>query len=145
VAISLIKGAARLGVHIALATPAGYEPNTDVVEWARTHGAETGCRVDVTRDPVAAVKDADVVYTDVWTSMGQEGETAIRLNIFRPYQVNEALFAHARPDAIFLHCLPAHRGEEVTDEVIESPRSVVFQQAENRLHAQKAIMFNLMR
>jgi ornithine carbamoyltransferase len=90
------------------------------------------------------VHEADAVYTDVWTSMGQEAETAARLEIFRPYQVNEALFAMARPDAIFLHCLPAHRGEEVTNGVIESARSVVFQQAENRLHAQKAIMLALM-
>jgi ornithine carbamoyltransferase len=145
VCVSLIHTAARLGVHVAAATPPGYEPNPEVVQWARTHGAETGCKIDVTHDPVAAVTGADAIYTDVWTSMGQEAETAARLNIFRPYQVNEALFAHARPDAIFLHCLPAHRGEEVTDGVMESPRSVVFQQAENRLHAQKAIMLNLMR
>ncbi len=144
VAISLIKGAARLGVHLAVATPAGYEPNAEVVQWARTTGKETGCRIDLTQDPVAAVKDADAVYTDVWTSMGQEAESALRLQVFRPFQVDEALFAHARPDAIFLHCLPAHRGEEVSNAVIESPRSVVFQQAENRLHAQKAIMLTLM-
>jgi ornithine carbamoyltransferase len=144
VAVSLIKGAARLGVHLAVATPAGYEPNAEVVQWARTEGKETGCRIDLTQDPVAAVKDADAVYTDVWTSMGQEAESALRLQVFRPFQVDEALFAHARPDAIFLHCLPAHRGEEVTNAVIESPRSVVFQQAENRLHAQKAIMLTLM-
>jgi len=144
VAVSLIKGAARLGVHLALATPAGYEPNAEVVQWARTEGKETGCRIDLTQDPVAAVKDADAVYTDVWTSMGQEAESALRLEVFRPFQVNEALFAHARPDAIFLHCLPAHRGEEVTNAVIESPCSVVFRQAENRLHAQKAIMLTLM-
>jgi ornithine carbamoyltransferase len=145
VAVSLIHGAARLGVHLGLATPPGYEPNPEVVQWARTHGAETGGRIDLTHDPVEAVKDADAVYTDVWTSMGQEAESEMRLKIFRPYQVNEALFAHARPDAIFMHCLPAHRGEEVTDGVMESPRSVVFQQAENRLHVQKAIMLNLMR
>ena len=144
VAVSLIKGAARLGVHLAVATPAGYEPNAEVVQWARSEGKDTGCRIDLTQDPVAAVKDADAVYTDVWTSMGQEAESALRLQVFRPFQVDEALFAHARPDAIFLHCLPAHRGEEVTHAVIESPRSVVFQQAENRLHAQKAIMLTLM-
>jgi ornithine carbamoyltransferase len=144
VAISLIKGAARLGVHLAVATPAGYEPNAEVVQWARITGKETGCRIDLTQDPVAAVKDADAVYTDVWTSMGQEAESALRLEVFRPFQVDEGLFAHARPDAIFLHCLPAHRGEEVSSAVIESPRSVVFQQAENRLHAQKAIMLTLM-
>jgi ornithine carbamoyltransferase len=145
VAVSLIHGAARLGVHLALATPPGYEPNPEVVQWARTHGAETGGRIDLTHDPVEAVKDADAVYTDVWTSMGQEAESAMRLKIFRPYQVNEALLAHARRDAVFMHCLPAHRGEEVTDGVMESPRSIVFQQAENRLHVQKAIMLNLMR
>ncbi len=145
VCVSLIHTAARLGVHVAAATPPGYEPNPEVVEWARTHGAETGCKLDLTHDPVEAVTGADAIYTDVWTSMGQEAEAAVRLNTFRPYQVNEALFAHARSDAIFLHCLPAHRGEEVTDGVMESPRSVVFQQAENRLHAQKAIMLNLMR
>lgn len=145
VAVSLIHTAARLGVHLAVATPAGYEPNSEAVEWGRAQGAETGCRIDLTHDPVEAVKGADAVYTDVWTSMGQESEAAKRLAIFRPYQVNEALFAKARPDAVFLHCLPAHRGEEVTDEVVDSPRSVVFQQAENRLHSQKAIMLHLMR
>lgn len=144
-AVSLIHTAARLGVHLAVATPPGYEPNPEVVQWARAHGTETGCKIDLTHDPVAAVKDADAIYTDVWTSMGQEAEAAIRLKVFRPYQVNEGLFAQARPDAVFMHCLPAHRGEEVTDGVMESPRSVVFQQAENRLHAQKAIMYNLMR
>jgi ornithine carbamoyltransferase len=145
VAVSLIHTAARLGVHLAMATPAGYEPNPEAVEWARAQGAQTGCRIDLTHDPVEAVKGADAIYTDVWTSMGQESEAAKRLALFRPYQVNEALFAKARPDAVFLHCLPAHRGEEVTDEVVDSPRSVVFQQAENRLHSQKAIMLHLMR
>jgi ornithine carbamoyltransferase len=145
VAVSLIHGAARLGVHLTLAAPPGHEPNPEVVEWARAHGTETGGKVDLTHDPVEAVKDADAVYTDVWTSMGQEAESAARLKVFRPYQVNEALFGHARPDAVFMHCLPAHRGEEVTDGVIESPRSIVFPQAENRLHVQKAIMLNLMR
>jgi ornithine carbamoyltransferase len=145
VCVSLMHTGARLGVHVAVATPPGYEPNPEVVQWARTHGAETGCKIDLTHDPVQAVTGADAIYTDVWTSMGQEAETAARLNIFRPYQVNEELFSHAQPDAIFLHCLPAHRGEEVTDGVIESARSVVFQQAGNRLHAQKAIMLHLMR
>jgi len=144
VAVSLIHGAARLGVHLAVATPPEYEPDAEVVEWARNNGAGTGCRIELTQDPSEAVHEADAVYTDVWTSMGQEAESALRLKIFRPYQVNEELFAKARPDAVFMHCLPAHRGEEVTDAVIESPRSVVFQQAENRLHAQKAIMVTLM-
>ena len=99
----------------------------------------------VTNDPTIAVRDADVVYTDAWTSMGQEAEAEVRRKIFLPYQVNAKLFARAKVDAIFMHCLPAHRGEEVTDEVIDSPRSFVFQEAENRLHAQKAIMLELMR
>ncbi len=145
VAVSLIHGAARLGVHLAVATPPGYEPNPEVVEWARIHGDETGCRIDLTHDPVEAAEGADAVYTDVWTSMGQEAESEARLKVFRPYQVNDALFAHTRPDAVFMHCLPAHRGEEVTDSIMESAHSVVFQQAENRLHAQKSIMFTLMR
>ncbi len=144
VAHSLIFGAVQLGVHIALATPAGYEPSAEVLSWAKEHVGEAGAKVEVTRDARAAVDDADVVYTDVWTSMGQEAEAEGRRKIFIPYQVNEALFRGARPDAIFMHCLPAHRGEEVTDRVIDSPRSVVFQQAENRLHAQKAVLMALM-
>ena len=144
VAHSLIYGAVQLGIHIALATPAGYEPSPGVLSWAKEHAGETGARVEVTRDANLAVDNADVVYTDVWTSMGQEAEAEGRRKIFLPYQVNEALFRHARPDAIFMHCLPAHRGEEVTDGVIDSARSVVFQQAENRLHAQKAVLVALM-
>ena len=145
VAHSLMFGAAKLGVRIAIATPEGFEPNQEVVEYVRREGGATGCELLVTNDPVEAVKDADAVYTDVWASMGQESEADKRKAIFQPYQVNGALFSHARPDAIFMHCLPAHRGEEVTDEVIDSPNSVVFQEAENRLHAQKAIMYTLMK
>ncbi len=145
VAHSLIHGAVRLGVHLAVATPQGYEPAAGVMDWVRGNIGGTGARIDVTRNPADAAKDADVIYTDVWTSMGQEAETQERLKAFQPYQVNAALFAHAKPDAVFMHCLPAHRGEEVAAEVIDSPRSVVFQQAENRLHAQKAIMLHLMR
>lgn len=144
VAVSLIHTAARLGVHIAVATPPGREPNAEAVAWARRNGEETGCTVEITNDPVAAVEGADAVYTDVWASMGQEAEAVERQREFRCYQVDERLFARANPDAIFMHCLPAHRGEEVTDAVIESDRSVVFQQAENRLHAHKAIMLRLM-
>ncbi len=99
----------------------------------------------MTNDPVEGVRDADAIYTDVWASMGQEAEAEARKRIFLPYQVNQALLSKAKPDAIFLHCLPAHRGEEVTNDVIDSPRSVVFQEAENRLHAQKAIMLSLMK
>ena len=144
VAHSLIFAAARLGVHIAVATPAGYEPDEEVVRWADKNAPATGAKIEILRDPVQAVSDADVVYTDVWASMGQEDEAAQRRRVFEPYQVNEGLFELAKKDAIFMHCLPAHRGDEVTDGVIDSPRSVVFQQAENRLHAQKAILLTLM-
>ncbi len=141
---SLMYGAARLGVHIAVATPEGYEPDDAVVQWTRENGKKTGSKLDVVHEPAEAVAGADVVYTDVWASMGQESEAAKRKTIFQPYQVNEQLFGLARPDAVFMHCLPAHRGDEVTDGVIDSDRSIVFQQAENRLHAQKAIMLALM-
>jgi ornithine carbamoyltransferase len=141
---SLIFAAARLGVHIAVATPQGYEPDEKVVQWARENAPATGSRIDILHDPVQAVTGADVVYTDVWASMGQEAEAALRREIFLRYQVNEELFGAADPEAIFMHCLPAHRGDEVTDGVVDSPRSVVFQQAENRLHAQKAILVSLM-
>jgi ornithine carbamoyltransferase len=145
VAHSLIHAGTLLGAHVAVGTPAGYEPDAGVMRWAAEHAGATGARIELTHDPAEAVRDADVVYTDVWASMGQEAEAAERRRIFRPYQVNEELFACARPDAVFMHCLPAHRGEEVTDGVIDSPRSVVFQQAENRLHVQKSIMWHLMR
>ena len=113
--------------------------------WAIQRAFETGGTVSVTNDPREAVAGADVVYTDVWTSMGQEAEAEERRKVFRPYQVNSKLFALAKPDAVFMHCLPAHRGEEVTTDVIDSARSVVFQQAENRLHVQKAILIELMK
>ena len=142
---SLMFTAARLGAHIAIGSPAGYQPKPEVTAWTRTEGAKTGSTCTVTEDPVEAVSNADVVYTDTWASMGQESEAYARKAIFRPYQVNASLFARAKADAIFMHCLPAHRGDEVTDEVIDSPRSVVFQEAENRLHAQKAIMLELMK
>jgi ornithine carbamoyltransferase len=137
---SLLFAGARLGVHVAVASPAGYRPKPEVEAWTREAGAVTGSTLLVTTDPVEAVADADVVYTDTWASMGQEAEAYTRKAVFRPYQVNAELFAKAKRDAIFMHCLPAHRGEEVTDEVIDSRRSVVFHEAENRLHAQKAIM-----
>ena len=144
VAVSLLHTGARLGVDVSVASPPGYEPPDEVVDWARAHGAETGSRIEITNDPAAAVRNADAVYTDVWASMGQEAQAGERQRAFRCYQVNEALFEKAKPDAVFLHCLPAHRGEEVTDGVMDGPRSVVFQQAENRLHAHKAIMLGLM-
>jgi ornithine carbamoyltransferase len=145
VARSLMFAGAQLGANVWIATPPGYEPDEDAVAWARNRCGETDGSVTITQDPEMAAFDADVIYTDVWASMGQEAEAEKRKKIFAPYQVNAELFAHAKPDAIFLHCLPAHRGDEVTDEVIDSPRSFVFPQAENRLHAQKAIMLELMK
>jgi ornithine carbamoyltransferase len=144
VAHSLMFTGAQLGAHVWVATPEDYEPKDDAVNWAHTRGSETGGTCTITNDPHQAAADADVIYTDVWTSMGQESETEWRRGVFMPFQVNGALFKRAKSDAIFLHCLPAHRGDEVTNEVIDSPRSVVFQEAENRLHVQKAIMLELM-
>ena len=143
VATSLVHAAAMLGMSVRIATPKGYElPNQVIVDAARV--AVNGAEVVQFTDPKKAVEGADAVYTDVWTSMGHEVEYAERKKIFRRYQVNEALMARANPSALFMHCLPAHRGEEVSEEVIESPASVVFDQAENRLHAQKALMLMLM-
>ena len=141
---SLMFAGAQLGAHVWVATPAGYEPDVEAVRWTLERGQQTGASCTVTHDPVEATSDADVIYTDVWASMGQEAEAADRRKLFMPYQVNADLFRHAKFDAAFMHCLPAHRGDEVTDEVIDSPHSVVYQQAENRLHAQKAILLELM-
>jgi ornithine carbamoyltransferase len=138
-------GGAQLGAQVWVATPPGYEPKAEAVQWACERGRQTGGTCTLTSDPEQAAAGADVLYTDVWTSMGQETEAEKRRELFLPYQVNAALFRRAKPDAIFLHCLPAHRGDEVTNDVIDSPRSVVFQQAENRLHVQKAIMLELMK
>ena len=137
---SLIFAGAHLGVSVRAATPKGYEPSVKVVEAARAWGGD----ILITNDPREAVKGADAVYTDVWASMGQEGEAAERDQKLRPYQVNAELMAAAGTDALFMHCLPAHRGDEVTDEVMDSPNSIVFDQAENRLHIQKAIMLALL-
>lgn len=145
VAHSLMFAGAQLGAHVWVATPPGYEPKADAVRWARQRSLETAGSCTITNDPAEAVSGADVVYTDVWASMGLEAEKEKRSKIFRPFQVNAQLFRKAKRDAIFLHCLPAHRGDEVTNDVIDSPRSLVFQQAENRLHAQKAIMLELMK
>ena len=136
--------AARGGTKMSVATPPGYEPNPEVVRAAREDGRDTGFSLTLTNDPEEAVGGADAVYTDVWASMGQEAEKEARARLFAPYQVNAKLFSRAKPDALFMHCLPAHRGEEVTDEVIDSPNSVVYDEAENRLHAQKAILIALM-
>ncbi|MCR4407850.1 MAG: ornithine carbamoyltransferase [Anaerolineae bacterium] len=144
VANSLLFGAAKTGMHIAVASPPGYEPKPAVVHLARKFTAESGSEIIITNDPRQAVADADVIYTDVWTSMGQEEETEQRLKIFPPYQVNSALVAQAKPEVIVMHCLPAHRGQEITDEVADGPHSVIFEQAENRMHAQKAILVSLL-
>jgi len=136
---SLMLLCAKLGVRFAAASPQGYEPQPEFVEAALREG-----KVEITQDPVTAVAGADAVYTDVWTSMGQEEESARRSEVFPPYQVNSALMSHAAPDAIIMHDLPAHRGEEITAELLDSSRSVIFDQAENRLHAQKAVLVWLM-
>jgi ornithine carbamoyltransferase len=141
---SLMLAAARGGTKMAVATPPGYEPRPEVVKWAREDGKDTGFVLTLTNSAEEAVTGADAVYTDVWASMGQESEKEARARIFAPYQVNARLFAHAKKDALFMHCLPAHRGEEVTDEVIDSPNSLVYDEAENRLHAQNAILIALM-
>jgi len=141
---SLMLAAASLGATISVATPEGYEPNAEITGDAGALAALSGGSVEVVHDPVEAVAGADAVYTDVWASMGQESETAERRKIFAPYQVNQNLFSYAARHAVFMHCLPAHRGDEVTEAVIDSPRSVVFDQAENRLHIQKAILVLLL-
>jgi ornithine carbamoyltransferase len=145
VAHSLMFAGAQLGAQVWIATPPGYEPKANAILWAQDRGARQGGTCTVTNDVHEAASAADVVYTDVWASMGQEAEAEQRRKTFLPYQVNSRTFGLAKPDAIFMHCLPAHRGDEVTDDVIDSARSVVFQEAENRLHAQKAILVELMR
>jgi len=144
VAHSLIYGCSKVGMDIALACPKGYEPNPEVVSKAKEEAKRNGCIVRVTNDPKEVVKGADIVYTDVWASMGQEKEHEERIKVFKPYQVNSRLVKEAKDDYLFMHCLPAHRGEEVTDEVADSKNSVIFDQAENRLHTQKALLVLVM-
>jgi ornithine carbamoyltransferase len=144
VAHSLLLTCACLGSSIRIATPKGYEPNAKIVADARKIAKQTGARIELLSDPHAAVTGVDAVYTDAWASMGQEHEAEARASIFKPYQVNRELMAEAAPHAVFMHCLPAHRGEEVTDEVMDSDNSVIFEQAENRLHAQKSILYLLL-
>jgi ornithine carbamoyltransferase len=144
VAHSLMLNCARLGIHFALTNPPDYDPDPTIVETARRFAAANGVTVTISHDPAEGLHGAHAVYTDVWASMGWEQEAADRARAFAPYQVDDRLFSLARPDAIFMHCLPAHRDEEVTESVIESPRSVVFDQAENRLHAQKALLLMLL-
>ena len=141
VANSWINLAARLPMHFVLASPCGYDPDPEILANARNTGLST---VEIVRNPVEAVKNADVIYTDVWASMGQEAEEEKRKKDFMPFQVNAELMRHAKPDVKVMHCLPAHRGDEITDEVIDSPNSIVFDEAENRMHVQKAIILKLM-
>jgi ornithine carbamoyltransferase len=144
VAQSLMLTGLRLGMDFALGCPEGYLPDPEIVTQAEGLAAVTGARLLITHDTAAAVAGAHAVYTDVWASMGQEQEAVERKRAFRGYQVNDALFRQARPDAVFMHCLPAKRDEEVTDSIMEHPRSVVFDQAENRLHAQKALLLMML-
>ena len=141
---SLMLCMARLGVNFWMASPSGYLPNPEILAAAQGFAKSSGGSITLTLDPVAGVQGANAVYTDVWVSMGWEAETSLRNTAFREYQVNSGLMRHADPSAVFMHCLPATRGEEVTDEVIESKQSIVFDQAENRLHAQKALMVALL-
>lgn len=144
IAHTLLFAAGKVGLHLTIASPAGYECHPAVVAQARREAERTGGRITLTTDPTLAVREADVIYTDVWTSMGQESEAARRRTDFAGYRVDEQLLALAPPEVLVMHDLPAHRGEEITDEVIDGPRSIVFQQAGNRLHAQKAVLLWLM-
>jgi ornithine carbamoyltransferase len=144
VAQSLMLCSLRLGMDFALGCPEGYLPNPEIVTQAEGLAAVTGARLSITHDSAEAVQGAHAIYTDVWTSMGQEQEAVERRRAFRDYQVNDALFSQARPDCVFMHCLPAKRDEEVTDSIMEHARSVVFDQAENRLHAQKALLLMML-
>jgi ornithine carbamoyltransferase len=137
---SLMFGGAKAGMHVTICSPSGYEPDPGITALARADAAKTGAAISIHGDAAEAVKTADIIYTDVWASMGQEEEHAQRLKAFERYQVNSGLLAGARDDVLVMHCLPAHRGEEITGEVVDGPRSIVFDQAENRLHLQKAIL-----
>ncbi len=141
---SLLIGCAKLGINITIACPGGYEPDIDIVSNAKDTAEKNKSSIIITNNPDDAIIDADVVYSDVWISMGQENESRERFMAFKGYQINSKLFNLAKDDAVFMHCLPAHRGEEVTSEVIDSPNSVIFDEAENRLHVQKAVMVKLL-
>lgn len=144
VAHSLLDGGAKVGMNVTIACPLGYEPKAEILERSRLDAQTTGAELEVVHDPKAAVEGADVIYTDVWASMGMEAETEQRKRDFTGFTVDQALLARANPKAMVMHCLPAHRGEEISDEVIDGPQSVVFEEAENRLHVQKAILALLM-
>lgn len=144
IANSLLIACSKLGIDIAIACPKAYKPSDEMIEYCRNHAVKNSSKILITEKPEYAIANADVVYTDVWASMGQEADYNRRINDFKGYTIGAKLFSLAKKDAIFLHCLPAHRGEEVTSDVIDGPQSVVFDQAENRLHAQKAVMTLLM-
>jgi ornithine carbamoyltransferase len=137
---SLLEVGAKVGMHVTVGCPKGYEPDPRIVEAAKEEGRQTGARIEITHDPQIAANNADVLYTDVWISMGQEHEQQPRMTALAPYQVNSQLLQRAKPNALVMHCLPAHRGEEITEDVLDGPQSVVLDQAENRLHIQKAIL-----
>ena len=142
IANSLIEAGARTGMHVSVGCPSGFEPDQKTVNWAQDASRETGSQIEVTEDPLTAAKDADVLYTDVWISMGQEREQKRRLKALTPYQVNERLLKVAKPTAVVMHCLPAHRGEEISESVLDGAQSIILDQAENRLHMQKAILID---
>jgi ornithine carbamoyltransferase len=137
---SLMFGGAKMGMHVVICSPSGFEPDPEITRLSRIDAAKTGASITIQDDPAEAVQTADIIYTDVWTSMGMEEEYEQRLKSFSRFQVNSSLLEKAKDDLLVMHCLPAHRGEEITDDVVDGPRSIVFDQAENRLHVQKAIM-----
>ena len=137
---SLMFGGAKMGMHVVICSPSGFEPDPEITRLSRVDASKSGATINIEDDPVEAVKTADIIYTDVWASMGMEDEHEERLKSFSSYQLNSELLEKSKEDVIVMHCLPAHRGEEITDEVVDGPHSIVFDQAENRLHVQKAIM-----
>ena len=141
---SLLYGATKMGVNLAIATPRGYEPGEELLKDIKLIAKETGSKISLSNNPFTAIKNAHAIYTDVWVSMGQEKQRDQRLRDFQPFQVNGAILSKAPKDSVVMHCLPAHRGEEITDEVIEHPRSAIFDQAENRLHTQKALLYMIL-
>ena len=142
---SLAVGAALVGMDISIGCPEGYEPSPEIIKIAQELSVTSGAKITLTQSATEAVENADVIYTDVWISMGDEKEKADREEIFQPFQVNTELVSEAKPDCIIMHCLPAHRGDEITDEVVDSDQSVVFDQAENRLHTEKAVILTLLK
>lgn len=145
VAHSLLYAASKVGLNINIASPKGYQPDKDVIKQSEGFASLSGAEINISSDPFSACRGVDIVYTDVWTSMGEEAQAGKRRKIFKGFQVNEKLISNAKPSCMIMHCLPAHRGEEITADLLDSRRSIVFDQAENRLHAQKAILLTLMK